>query len=828
MINLGIIKFLEGFIRVIILAKNELLLNSKFLVKPNSSLGRVFLFIMTFFTINIYPQKYNFKNFSSENGLAQNYIYSIIQDKKGYLWSGTGNGLSRYNGFVFENYTVDDSLADNFITCMIDDGESLWLGHMNGKLSYYDGKEMQTFNMQQLNLSTVTHFSKSPEKTIWASTYSDGLVKLGETKNEIKHYSFKEDLLISSFYFLDEKELLVSTDEGVFYCMIKGSGEIEIIRRIKEIPESKVSCIQKMKNGQGFYIATENDGLFKLTVNDKLFEVSNIVENLDLDISGIQYILEDSQLNLWIATVRNGLVKLNYSKQSQFLDYEYFNESNGYGTDYVKTIFEDREGIIWVGNYGFGLTQITPKTFITHSVDYQEIEKNFLSFYFDKKYKWIGTENGLIKMDQKSGEILKFYGKVSGLPSDPITSIYSIDGKEIWIGTGENGVFRMQVGSEQFYKLSLAEGELENAITSISGDKEQLWIGTKKGLCNINLTTNDKKWYSISNGGLPHNTINSLHFDTKKRLWVTTLSSTVACIKSNKVFKVPLNITGQIITLGPITEDKDSLIWVGSSGSGIFRIDSDSIANFTTKEGLFSNFCYSLICDIKNNIWIGHKGGLSRIRAADFSIKAIQNFESETDNYQFNPNACTKDYEEKLWFGANNAIISYDPRMEYSPLKSPVLGITSIKINDETKEISEEIILSPGKYKIRFDFLGISLKEPTLVTYQYKLDGYEEWSEITKSTNITYNNLNDGDYAFILKASSGDGAVSEVPLIINIRIKKPIWKKWWFYVLLGITLITLTILYIKRREYQLKQEKKNIRSKSKGTYPRNRAAKGFD
>jgi hypothetical protein len=158
-------------------------------------------------------------------------------------------------------------------------------------------------------------------------------------------------------------------------------------------------------------------------------------------------------------------------------------------------------------------------------------------------------------------------------------------------------------------------------------------------------------------------------------------------------------------------------------------------------------------------------------------------------------------------------MVSYDPSMEYPQLIPPVLGITLIKINDDEKEITDKIILSPGNYKIRIDFLGVSLKDPALVTYQYKLEGYDQWSEITKNTSITFNHLTEGDYTFLLKASSGDGAVSLNPLTISIIIKKPVWKKWWFYPVNVLLLFILTFIYIKRREYKFLAEKRILEKK---------------
>jgi ligand-binding sensor domain-containing protein len=351
-----------------------------------------------------------------------------------------------------------------------------------------------------------------------------------------------------------------------------------------------------------------------------------------------------------------GLIKMSHSSAGKLTKIKYFNKANGFPADNVKTVFEDNEGNIWSGNFGQGLTLITPKTFSVYSFGNTLYGNSVFSFYFDQKYKWIGTENGLVKMDLFTNKIIKFYGEGSGLPKDKVTTIYSTDGNELWIGTGENGVFRMETDNDKIFKYPIETGVLENSITTITGKGEQVWIGTRKGLWNINSVTNNKKWYTINQGGLPHNYINNLYFDRTGRLWISTPGSTLAYIENEKVFKIPVNSRRGNLTLGPITEDQDSRIWVGSNGNGTFMIQSDSIANLTTKEGLFSNFCYSIICDDHKNIWVGHKGGLSRIREADFSIKPFQHIEGGTESFLFNPNAIIKDHQGKIWFGSNKGM----------------------------------------------------------------------------------------------------------------------------------------------------------------------------
>ena len=279
----------------------------------------ILLFLFSVITCHAFSQDYNFRNFNSEDGLAQSYVYSITQDMHGYLWVGTGNGISRYNGFKFENYLNSDSSADNVITCSIDDGEYMWFGHMNGGLSCFNGKKFHEVNIPQSNVSGLTHFAKSPDGMVWVSTYSDGLLKLNKDSGVIKHNLFNNQTIILSFEFIDESDLLIGTNTGLLYCRLKGSGEIEIIQHISEIPESKITGILKIKNKSGFYFATENDGVFKLTSNGNNFKASKIAVGKASDFSSIQDIYEDNQSNLWLSSFGNGLIKLSYSSAGELI-----------------------------------------------------------------------------------------------------------------------------------------------------------------------------------------------------------------------------------------------------------------------------------------------------------------------------------------------------------------------------------------------------------------------------------------------------------------------------------------------------------------------------
>jgi serine phosphatase RsbU (regulator of sigma subunit) len=311
-------------------------------------------------------------------------------------------------------------------------------------------------------------------------------------------------------------------------------------------------------------------------------------------------------------------------------------------------------------------------------------------------------------------------------------------------------------------------------------------------------------------GGLPHNYINSLFTDDEGKLWASTNSSILACIYGDKITRIPITTGTGILTLGPITQDRESRIWVGSKGNGIFIIGTDSIFYLSTRENLFSDYCYSIICDNNNYVWVGHKGGLSRIRTTDLTVKPVRSFDVIPGEYHLNPNAIAADSKQNIWIGSDRGLISYNQSMEIADLEPPELSITSLWVNDEVKEFSEKgVVLPPGKYKIRIEYIGVSLKEPHLVTYQHKLVGYDQWSDISKSTSVTYNQLGDGDYRFILKAASGDGIVTPSPFVFQLIIRKPLWKNWWFYVV-SVLFIGLSVFWFLRVHFQKLQKEKRI------------------
>ncbi|GAJ19605.1 unnamed protein product, partial [marine sediment metagenome] len=135
-----------------------------------------------------------------------------------------------------------------------------------------------------------------------------------------------------------------------------------------------------------------------------------------------------------------------------------------------------------------------------------------------------------------------------------------------------------------------------------------------------------------------------------------------------------------------------------------------------------------------------------------------------------------------------------------------LLSVVSMKFSDQEVEVADAISLPYDQYKLRIDFIGLSYRNPEMVTYQYKLENYDtEWSERSTQQYASYGRIEDGEYTFLLRAFNRDNLTNKQPLAIQIIIKTPFWKTWWFYTLLAIFLVVSVVIIVKVRERNQKK-----------------------
>ncbi len=761
--------------------------------------------IAVLFSSLAYSQAYQFKIYGVDNGISQPYVYTINQDKKGYLWAGTGDGVCKFDGINFKSSYSKDGFAENFVTCSFrDKADNLWFGHNQGAITFYDGTKLKVMNTSGFSKSPITCIVSDEKDYIWCATQNDGIFRI--SKN-FEVDVFKMEFNQSNIYALaitKQNQLLVGTEEGLLLYNLEGKKRKPVfINRVEVIPETKIQCIVKKNNSENYWIGSEEDGLFLLSPSSNKknkFNASSIGKKSSIPLTKIEDIYEDKLSNLWVATFGNGVIKLVLSPSSlQYEEFFQFSEENGLGNKYTKAIYSDHEGNIWIGTYGTGLVKIQDNCFTFYSHDKNAYSNSVFTILIDEKAKWYGVENGLVKINLLSKVKWEFYNKKNGFVDDKVTSVFKLDANYLIIGTNACGAYKMDVIKKTFTKIHLSDDLLCNSINSIVGNKNIIWIATKGGIFKLEL--NEKRTtHFTTESGLTHNNINQIILGSDNRLWIATHSNFISYIdKNDEIINIQIYKGTDLINVTAILEDTNKNIWVSTLGNGVMKIKDSTITKFTVEKGLKSNYCYSIIEDGSNNIWIGHRQGLSRIKPDNNEIDFFDKDEGVMGDC--NPTATFTDFEKYTWFGTTMGAAKFNPHKNIKNLSPPIINITSLKLNDKEIDFTKDTILPFDNYRLRIDFVGITFKSNTHVLFQYKLEGYDlDWSDKTSNSFAQYGKLIDGEYTFLIKAFNNDGVSNLLPFKIKITIAAPIWKRTWFILICSALLIYFFYFFLKIRE----------------------------
>ena len=752
-----------------------------------------------------FSQAYQIKTYGIDNGITQPYVYTINQDKKGYLWVGTGDGACKFDGISFKSFYSSDGFAENFVTASFrDNARNLWVGHNQGGITFYDGKKFKVINTSGFSKSPITSIVSDEKGFIWCATQNDGIFRISKTF-EVEVFKMEFNLFtIFSLEITKNNQLLVGTSGGLMLYELAGEKRKPVFSKLIEtIPETKIQCIIKKNNSGSYWIGTEDEGLFLLTPSSSdrnKFNSNPIGKKLAVELINVQDVFEDKLSNLWIATFGNGVVKLLLSPGTlQYEDFLHFSEDNGLENKYTKTIYSDHEGNIWIGTYGSGLVQLQDNCFTFYSQPSKQYSNSITAIYVNEKLTWFGTESGLVNFDLTSKERWKFFDNKNGFVNDKVTSIFQSDTNNLIIGTSSHGAYKMDIAKKLFSRISLSEDRLCNSINSVTGNKNVIWIATKGGVFKIESKAKIMTHFTTESG-LTHNNINQIIIGTDNKLWIATHSNFISYIdKNDDVKNIQIYNGADLINVSGILEDDKKNIWVSTIGNGVLEIKDSVITKFTVEKGLKSSYCYSIVKDGSNNIWIGHRLGLSRIKTDKNEIDVFDKNDGVLGDC--NSTSSFTDFEGYTWFGTTMGVAKFDPHKDVKNLTPPIINITSFKLNDKEIDYTVDTVLPFDNYRLRIDFVGITFKSNTHILFQYKLEGYDvDWSDKTNNSFAQYGKLSDGEYTFLLKAFNSDGVSNQSPFSIKIVIAAPIWKRPWFIILCIALVIYGFYLWLKIRE----------------------------
>lgn len=772
------------------------------------------IFVLIFlFSCGVKAQDaFNIIHYDNEEHAFKPFIYSIQQDKEGYLWIGTGDGVSKYNGFSFENFNTNDGLAENLISCGFTDKDgTLWWGHRNGNLSYYKNGEIKKVVLKNVPKAPITSIKQDEEGRIWCVIQNEGVISIDENFVGISHKEAFFGLEVFDVSFANDNLMLIGANDGLHLYQVDKDGNPKKLMHPSKIPFVPVKTITKSVNEDGlFFLGTEGKGLLKIHIDLTASQFITVDEiGVGFDQFSIEHITEDFEGNLWICTQANGLIKANYSQSiNDYIDIVYLNENER--LDVIPNLsFEDREGNIWLGTAGSSLFKISDNDFVKHKDKSGLLSDNIYAIYVDSTHYYFAGDKGVISENKKNGAIMIWNIK-NGLPRSSITSIFIDKEQKFWLGTKDSGVYYGPDKNNTFKPFKISEDNNSNSILAINGADQYIYIATRNGLFGLN-TIDSSIVHKTSEQGIMHNRVNGFYKDPNTpNIYVASVSNYLFRLKGNELDEIEIKSDGSIITMTSIGGDSLGNIWIATEGDGVYKYDRKNVKQFTAQNGLQSEYCYSLSGDQNGNIWIGHRGGVSKI---DVSTNDIKRFDKRVGfDGDCLPNAIFVDADNNVWFGTNKGVFKYVSRKNTVNKIPPLTNLIGVNITgNDIDELytSKKIKLPYGSYKVKFNFIGLSFNNNREISYEYKLKGYDaDWIKGGSDGFATYTKLEEGSYTFLVRACNSDGYCSDETASVKLIIATPYWKKTWFITLVGmgsLALIAALIYYRERRQKKVRE-----------------------
>ena len=762
-----------------------------------------------------------YRNITMNDGLAANAVRNIVQDRNGFIWFGTDNGLCRYDGVKVQHYRINELGGNQYISSLLVTDDGLYVGTEKGVflLSF----ERQSFEKQNLDIhSAVTSMTLDKEGVLWISTLGQGVWQMIQKTGKVNHYDFKETSGSVA-------QVLIDNSNQVWTVTNWGTPVVHRLNRLHNRFEAvnldfaeNYNSLRMLQTKDGrLWLGTWESGLLQLhsdgrveqVLNPKLTNVGNhihtlferddhcicigcddgviclnpnthewhrLIEQQSLADRFVYAITSDMEGGLWIGTFYGGVNYISPVGKR----FEAFSMENGLHGNVIARFCEDRKGRMWVASDDGGLMCYSPKAQHFTNYPHQELlsRQNVHALCVDGDELWIGTyTNGVIVLNVETGD-LRHYMQAQAPHSLDNSSSYAIccDSRgDIWVATME-GLNRFDRTRHDFERI----GKVDALTIDIDEDRDgNLWLSTQGGgLWKYQTRNGQFKTYTHHEGNdlsLPDDQVNCSLVDESGRLWVGTLGGLCLYDSENDHFKlVSLDVPNHNI-MG-IVEDQ-GVLWL-STEKGIVKYEPKQIQRFTLHDGLVSE--------------------------------------------QFQPNSCIKASDGRIYFGSTTGFNSFYPYQIKTNSVTPPVYITSVEIMNREERTAEgqpldlaltkEIVLDYDDARmLTLSFASLSYCSPEKNQYAYILEGFDrDWNNVGNQNRATYTNIPAGTYIFRVKATNNDGVWSSDEATLTIIVHPPLWWSWYaklFYLFLIVAAIWYYVRFrLKRAEYRHQREMQRL------------------
>lgn len=810
---------------------------------------------------NDYLEKLSFNHITSEDGLPQNTVSSMIQDQHGFIWIGTHDGLHRYDGYEFTSFNFDaqdpKSISSNVITDILEapDG-TLWVGTAQNGLNRLDpttGKftryTASASDFDSISHNHITSLLIDNHARLWIGTYNGLNLYQPEQDNFVHFYHNPLDsqsipngsvTAISS----DGKDnLYVATTE-----MLSWFDTQQLSFERYDTPESpsRINALF-LDEDNTLWVGTQLQGLYHLNEAHNQFKqfLHNANDKSTLSSNNIQTILRDSKGNLWIGTEQGGLNLKPRASNAFFHFQKNAADIHSLSINDIWSLMEDSSGQIWIGTAGGGINKTTPFFQNFSRLQHSPFDGNSLSHNFVWNIKqdkdgaiWFATLNGINKYDPKTQQFQhfnEFYDQDGKQVSNRLTTLATSQNGYVWFGTQQGQVARFDPESnskrvEIFNRSGFVHGSFSNSrIRLLTRDRmNNIWVATDEGLALLSSETGEliEDFRFASVGELGTSSVYTMFQDDQGIMWFGTWDSGLQ--RYDPEFRQTLTFQNQPDnefslsdnTVRSIHQDNQGNLWIGTyNGLNLLKSQDRINGNFKfysfhEKDGLPNNSVYSITNDDSGYLWLGTNRGLSRFNPGSNEFKNFTIIDG-LPAAEFNGNAVLKSSTGLLYFGSVSGVAVINPNGITSSQYQPPQVLTQLKVNgSEYLENNrwvplEKVTLEHNQNNLQFKFSALDFQTPQRITYAYRLSPYDrQWREIKGKNEVQYGNLAAGSYQFEFKSTNSDGIWFDSVNSLKIVINPPVWATWWAYSLYMILLLSLIGWYMYRHSQKLYEQQR--------------------
>ena len=779
------------------------------------------------FAQNIIPR---FENLGVNDGLPHSSVYSIIQDKRGFMWFGTPDGLCRYDGSVLLGFKYNpesaNDIANNFVRGKMfeDKNGSIWYSNESGIYKWDSFKEkivkVKAFKKNEFANVAFVAVALDDNGLLWLVNIVHGIFNFDIASGKLVQFPLPAHIdyatVLLTYHTVDYAGniwlRIVSKNEP--YIVFNKSTH-QYSTQLKNDPPHAI-FFSKDKEVHAF----EDRLLYKDLKSNETKTILKSINNKKISFYSFDGI-RDNYGRLWMTARGNGLFYYD-EINDRFQEYHHDNSKiKSLPFDLTTCLYIDRSQNLWIGIDGGGVAKLDLKQpkfnlFPLSEGDYPVLSDYFTKcFYEDEKGRvWFGSHNnGLNMLDKKTNELVNYHyqkNNPNSIPGNIVGGILKDRDGNMWIGSS-GGISLFDEKSASFKTIPILHlpklhPDMNIFVYKMTELKNgDLLAATLLGLVKI---------IKQPNGSYQGFYFNDKPFLISQSTDVTELADGTVYLtvpglglyqlkpEGNSYALSNILLNGIDLRSVRIDERNAGWLWV-SSGIGLihFNIATKKYKLWNEKSGLANSYVYGTLEDEKYNLWISTNGGLSYLNLATNRVDNYS-YQDGLQSNEFNTQAFYKSSTNTFYFGGIKGFNWFQSKKIISSGHKPQAAITQIEVENRLLARSDTSALHPYRSlpydsnDVNFKFAALDFTRPEANRIQYKLEGWDTKWITTYAKSVRYSNLPPGKYTMILKAANAAGVWSNEERV-SLIIRPPFYKTWWFYILATIFVFGIIIFITK-------------------------------